>query len=153
MNMDGPLAIAIIRTNTKPIETLMLVSIEAALGLVFDPRYRDIAFAPLTAAALPFLVVLVWITFQKAKLAWAVKREGCSLARGHDEWGEVNESIMREDLARHHAERARSVKRGDRRRTKDRGSETAGGAAALSGSGVRVEGRGHAERRSSGRSR
>jgi glucan 1,3-beta-glucosidase len=38
---------------------LMLVSIEAALGLVFDPRYRDIAFAPLTAAALPFLVVLV----------------------------------------------------------------------------------------------
>ena len=38
---------------------LMLVSVEAALGLVFDPRYRDIAFAPLTAAALPFLVVLV----------------------------------------------------------------------------------------------
>jgi glucan 1,3-beta-glucosidase len=27
--------------------------------LVFEPRYRDIAFAPLTAAALPFLVVLV----------------------------------------------------------------------------------------------
>jgi glucan 1,3-beta-glucosidase len=38
---------------------LMLVSVEAALGLVFDPRYRDIAFAPLTAAVLPFLVVLV----------------------------------------------------------------------------------------------
>jgi len=38
---------------------LMLVSVEAALGLVFDPRYRDIALAPLTAAALPFLVVLV----------------------------------------------------------------------------------------------
>jgi glucan 1,3-beta-glucosidase len=37
----------------------MLVSVEAALGLVFDPRYRDIAFAPLTAAALPFLVVVV----------------------------------------------------------------------------------------------
>ena len=38
---------------------LMLVSVEAALGLVFQPRYRDIAFAPLTAAALPFLLVLV----------------------------------------------------------------------------------------------
>ena len=38
---------------------LMLVSVEAALGLVFDPRYRDIAFAPLTAAALPFAVVMV----------------------------------------------------------------------------------------------
>jgi exo-beta-1,3-glucanase (GH17 family) len=36
---------------------LMLVTVEAALGLVFDPRYRDIPFAPLTAAALPFLVL------------------------------------------------------------------------------------------------
>jgi exo-beta-1,3-glucanase (GH17 family) len=38
---------------------LMLVAVEAALGLVFDPRYRDIPFAPLTAAAVPFLVLLV----------------------------------------------------------------------------------------------
>ncbi len=37
---------------------LMLVAVEAALGLVFDPRYRDIPFAPLTAAAVPFLVLL-----------------------------------------------------------------------------------------------
>jgi exo-beta-1,3-glucanase (GH17 family) len=37
---------------------LMLVTVEAALGLVFDPRYRDIPFAPLTAAAMPFLVLL-----------------------------------------------------------------------------------------------
>ena len=36
---------------------LTLLSIEAALGLAFDPRYRDIPFAPLTAAVLPFLVV------------------------------------------------------------------------------------------------
>jgi glucan 1,3-beta-glucosidase len=27
-----------------------------ALGLVFDPRYRDFPFAPLTAAVLPFVV-------------------------------------------------------------------------------------------------
>jgi exo-beta-1,3-glucanase (GH17 family) len=38
---------------------LMLVAIEAALGLVFDPRYRDIPFAPLTGAAVPFLVLLL----------------------------------------------------------------------------------------------
>jgi exo-beta-1,3-glucanase (GH17 family) len=36
---------------------LTLLSIEAALGLAFDPRYRDIPFAPLTAAVVPFLVV------------------------------------------------------------------------------------------------
>jgi exo-beta-1,3-glucanase (GH17 family) len=36
---------------------LMLLAVEAALGLVFDPRYRDIPFAPLSAAALPFLVM------------------------------------------------------------------------------------------------
>ncbi len=38
---------------------LMLLAIEAALGLVFDPRYRDIPFAPLTAATIPFLIVIV----------------------------------------------------------------------------------------------
>jgi exo-beta-1,3-glucanase (GH17 family) len=37
---------------------LMLLAVEAALGLVFDPRYRDIPFAPLTAAGVPFLVLL-----------------------------------------------------------------------------------------------
>ena len=37
---------------------LMLVAVEAALGLVFDPRYRDIPFAPLAGAAVPFLVLL-----------------------------------------------------------------------------------------------
>jgi glucan 1,3-beta-glucosidase len=35
----------------------MLLAVEAALGLVFDPRYRDIPFAPLSAAALPFLAL------------------------------------------------------------------------------------------------
>jgi glucan 1,3-beta-glucosidase len=35
----------------------VLLSMEAALGLVFDPRYRDIAFAPLSAALIPFLVL------------------------------------------------------------------------------------------------
>ena len=35
---------------------VMLLALLTALGLVFDPRYRDFPFAPLTAAALPFLL-------------------------------------------------------------------------------------------------
>ena len=33
-----------------------LLAILAALGLVFDPRYRDFPFAPLSAAVVPFYV-------------------------------------------------------------------------------------------------
>jgi len=36
---------------------LTLLSVQAALGLVFDPRYRDIPFAPLSSAVVPFLVL------------------------------------------------------------------------------------------------
>jgi len=36
---------------------LVLVCVQAALGLVFDPRYRDIPFAPATTAIVPFLVL------------------------------------------------------------------------------------------------
>jgi glucan 1,3-beta-glucosidase len=36
---------------------LILFAIEASLGLVFDPRYRDLPFAPLIAGVWPFLVV------------------------------------------------------------------------------------------------
>ncbi len=34
----------------------MLLAILTALGLVFDPRYRDFPFAPLTAAVVPFVM-------------------------------------------------------------------------------------------------
>jgi exo-beta-1,3-glucanase (GH17 family) len=34
-----------------------IVAVQAALGFVFDPRYRDFPFAPLTAAALPFFLL------------------------------------------------------------------------------------------------
>jgi glucan 1,3-beta-glucosidase len=34
-----------------------VLTTERALGLTFDPRYRDLAFAPLTAAILPYLVL------------------------------------------------------------------------------------------------
>jgi glucan 1,3-beta-glucosidase len=33
----------------------MMLALLSALGLVFDPRYKDFPFAPLTAAVLPFL--------------------------------------------------------------------------------------------------
>jgi len=36
---------------------LCVIALESALGLVFDPRYRDFPFAPLSAAALPFLAL------------------------------------------------------------------------------------------------
>ena len=38
---------------------LTLLAVQAALGLVFDPRYRDFDFAPLTAAVIPFLVLVL----------------------------------------------------------------------------------------------
>jgi hypothetical protein len=38
---------------------LVLLSLQTTLGLVFDPRYRDIPFAPQCAALVPFLVLHV----------------------------------------------------------------------------------------------
>jgi exo-beta-1,3-glucanase (GH17 family) len=38
---------------------LTVLSLQSALGLVFDPRYRDIPFAPQSGAALPFLVLML----------------------------------------------------------------------------------------------
>jgi glucan 1,3-beta-glucosidase len=37
-----------------------VLSVQAALGLVFDGRYRDFPFAPLTGAAVPLLVLATW---------------------------------------------------------------------------------------------
>ena len=36
---------------------LTLLAVQAALGLVFDPRYRDFPFPPLTAAIVPFVAL------------------------------------------------------------------------------------------------
>jgi hypothetical protein len=36
---------------------LVVLAVQAALGLVFNPRYRDFPFTALTAAAIPFLVM------------------------------------------------------------------------------------------------
>jgi exo-beta-1,3-glucanase (GH17 family) len=44
---------------------LMWLSIQTGLGLVFDPRYRDFPFAPLTSATVPFLVLNIMGCRQK----------------------------------------------------------------------------------------
>ncbi len=40
---------------------LSVLAMQAALGLAFDPRYRDFPFAPLTAATMPFLLLAVLV--------------------------------------------------------------------------------------------
>jgi glucan 1,3-beta-glucosidase len=45
----------------------MLLALIVALGLVFDPRYRDFPFAPLTAAAVPLLVHAFCVRSQAAQ--------------------------------------------------------------------------------------
>jgi len=50
---DGSLALALGLT----LIVLTLLAVQAALGLVFDPRYRDFPFPALTAAAIPFAVL------------------------------------------------------------------------------------------------
>jgi glucan 1,3-beta-glucosidase len=50
---------------------LTLVVVEEALGLVFDPRYRDFIFAPTTAAVIPFLALMLSTTRQSGARAIA----------------------------------------------------------------------------------
>ena len=54
-----------------------------------------------------------WPSAQKAKLAWALKREGRSLARDHDDFNDTGDNIMREELAKYHADKRRSRGRGN----------------------------------------
>ncbi len=42
---------------------LVLLAVQTALGLVFDPRYRDIPFAAVGAAVLPYLVL--WVSTER----------------------------------------------------------------------------------------
>jgi glucan 1,3-beta-glucosidase len=39
---------------------LALLAMQAALGLTFDPRYRDFPFAPFTGAVVSFLALVLW---------------------------------------------------------------------------------------------
>jgi len=44
---------------TTSVIALTLLSIETALALVFDPRYRDLPFAPQSAGVIAFLMLMV----------------------------------------------------------------------------------------------
>jgi glucan 1,3-beta-glucosidase len=46
----------LVRAAGAVLLAVMMLAFLVALGLVFDPRYRDFPFAPLTAAVLPFVV-------------------------------------------------------------------------------------------------
>ena len=56
--LRDPLALAV---GAVPIATLLL-AVHVALGLVFDPRYKDFPFAPLTAAIVPLLTLSLTAT-------------------------------------------------------------------------------------------
>jgi len=53
---------------------LAVLAVQAALGLVFDPRYRDFLFAPLTAATVPLLLATRGKPAMKGKLLERWKR-------------------------------------------------------------------------------
>lgn len=53
-----------------------------------------------------------WASAQKAKRAWAVKRQGRSLARDHDDFNVIADKIMHEELEKHHADRKKGSQRG-----------------------------------------
>jgi exo-beta-1,3-glucanase (GH17 family) len=59
---------------------LFLVAVEAALGLTFDPRYRDIPFASLCAGVLPFLVLRFSTPQPAGPRAMAERAGACVLA-------------------------------------------------------------------------
>jgi exo-beta-1,3-glucanase (GH17 family) len=44
---------------------LVVLAVQAALGLVFNPRYRDFPFAPLTGAVIPFVVLMTAVPARK----------------------------------------------------------------------------------------
>jgi exo-beta-1,3-glucanase (GH17 family) len=59
---------------------VVLLSMQAGLGLVFDPRDRDIDFAPFTAAVVPFLVLFFSTPPQPGARAVAERVAACVLA-------------------------------------------------------------------------
>ncbi len=62
---------------------LVVLAVQAALGLVFDPRYRDFPFAPLTGAVVPLLLHRARATRLRAPTAGGRdRRRGDARARG-----------------------------------------------------------------------
>jgi exo-beta-1,3-glucanase (GH17 family) len=69
-----------------------VLALQTALGLVFDPRYRDFTFAPLTAAVLPFAVASVARVRGRAPLGRAERLAAVTLL-GSAVYIVLNESV------------------------------------------------------------
>jgi exo-beta-1,3-glucanase (GH17 family) len=59
---------------------LAVLAVQAGLGLVFDARYRDFPFAPLTGAVVPFLLMGPWRLRPKAPVAESAAAATLALA-------------------------------------------------------------------------
>ncbi|MFN3350108.1 beta-(1-6) glucans synthase [Pseudorhodoplanes sp.] len=57
-----------------------VVAIQVALGLVFDPRYKDFPFAPLTAAAVPIALAMLALRARPAASGLAEQIAAATLA-------------------------------------------------------------------------
>jgi glucan 1,3-beta-glucosidase len=71
---------------------LTVLALERALMLVFDPRYVDFPFAPLLAAAVPFLMLALWFRPQKGARPAAEKLAAGILA-GSAVYIVINETV------------------------------------------------------------
>jgi exo-beta-1,3-glucanase (GH17 family) len=69
-----------------------VLALQTALGLVFDPRYRDFTFAPLTASVVPFTVASVVGVRGRAPLGRAERLAGVTLL-GSAIYIVLNESV------------------------------------------------------------
>lgn len=70
----------------------IVLSIQVALGLVFDPRYRDFTFAPLTAAVAAF-AILAFIRSRPSGQSGAAERVSAAALAGSAVYIAFNESI------------------------------------------------------------
>ncbi len=71
----------------------MLLALQSALGLVFDPRYRDFPFAPLTVSVVPF--VMHHLTVKRASGARAAAEcAGAALLALSVPYIAINENVQ-----------------------------------------------------------
>src|SRR6202035_1896787 len=71
---------------------LTVLALQIALMLVFDPRYVDFPFAPLLAAAAPFLVLAVWLPRDKG-VRPAAEKLAASVLAGAAVYIAINETF------------------------------------------------------------
>jgi glucan 1,3-beta-glucosidase len=67
---------------------LAVLAVQAALGLVFDPRYRDFPFAPFIGAVVPFLFLAKWRARPRPPLAELAMGVFGLLAAAYIVWNE-----------------------------------------------------------------